>query len=92
MYEELKKKYSDEQISLENDLEEINSFIKDFNTKNGIRTRLHIDLVKRSTKKRKNKVITSVRYKYDYLYDELHGNKYIYYRWYFAMIYSVFRH
>jgi hypothetical protein len=48
----LKKKYTNEQISLENDLEEINSFITDFNTKNGTRTpRLHNDLVKRSKKK-----------------------------------------
>jgi hypothetical protein len=54
VYEELKKKYSDEKISLENDLEEINSFITDFNIKNGIRIpRLHIDLVKRSKKKQK---------------------------------------
>jgi hypothetical protein len=52
VYEELKKKYTNEQISLENDLEEINSFITDFNTKNGTRTpRLHNDLVKRSKKK-----------------------------------------
>ena len=86
----MKNKYSDDQISLENDLEEINSFITDFNTKNGIGTPcLHIDLVKRSKKKHKNKVITSVRYKYDDLCDGLHGNKYICYRWYVAMIHSL---